>query len=228
MARQFKWENRIVGHDNVDPKTLLANEKNFKIHGKLQKRALAGAIFEVGFTRSLTVNKKTGRVLDGHLRLSLAIDQNQPTVPVEYVDLTEAEEAQALATMDPVGAMADIDRDIYSSLLKDVHTNDIVLTTMFSDILANEAKVTEELKAAATTATEPITPPPAKPEAEKLNVYVQGQFQTAKALPLIYWRKVKLQCTDAELDGLEKLLVKYRAINNTDAGFVGWIAESLK
>ncbi len=103
------WTNRIVGHDTVDPKTLTAHDRNWRIHTPEQTRALAGAIGDIGFIRSVTVNRRTGRIIDGHLRVALAIEQEQPGIPVEYVDLTDAEEAEALATLDPLAELAGID-----------------------------------------------------------------------------------------------------------------------
>lgn len=103
------WTNRIVGHETVDPKSLTANDRNWRIHTPEQTRALAGAIGDIGFIRSVTVNKRTGRIIDGHLRVALAIEQKQEVIPVEYVDLSDAEEAEALATLDPLAEMAGID-----------------------------------------------------------------------------------------------------------------------
>ncbi len=56
------WQNRIVGLDPVDPKTLTANDRNGRIHTPEQTRALAGAIGDV--IRSVTVNQRTGRIAD--------------------------------------------------------------------------------------------------------------------------------------------------------------------
>jgi hypothetical protein len=34
----------------------------------------------------VTVNQTTGHVVDGHLRIELALARNEPTVPVTYVE----------------------------------------------------------------------------------------------------------------------------------------------
>ena len=54
------WRSRIVGHDQVDPESLVANPHNFRKHPLEQRDALSAAISEVGFVRSVTVNKTTG------------------------------------------------------------------------------------------------------------------------------------------------------------------------
>src|SRR5215212_4347178 len=96
------WNNRIVGHGEESPEQLAANPKNWRIHPERQQKVLEGAIKDVGYLRSVTVNKRTGYVLDGHLRVALAISSGQHAIPVEYVDLSEEEEAEALALIDPI------------------------------------------------------------------------------------------------------------------------------
>lgn len=104
-----KWNNRICGHDEVDPSTLNMHDLNWRVHTDEQRRALAAAIDDVGFVRSVLVSKRTGTILDGHLRVTLAIADNVRAIPVEYVDVDEAEEAEILATLDPLSAMAGAD-----------------------------------------------------------------------------------------------------------------------
>ena len=113
------WKNSIVGHAEVAPGELVANDRNFREHPRAQKAALAGAIEEIGFLRSLTVNQRSGCIIDGHLRLELALEKGEATIPVEYVDLSEEEEAVALATIDPIAAMATTNKQALELLLKD-------------------------------------------------------------------------------------------------------------
>lgn len=103
------WQNRIVGSGEEDPEQLLANPGNWRIHPKRQQDALSGVLDEVGWVDQIIVNQRTGHVVDGHLRVSLALRRNEPTVPVLYVDLSEAEEKLVLATLDPIAAMATAD-----------------------------------------------------------------------------------------------------------------------
>jgi ParB-like chromosome segregation protein Spo0J len=114
------WTNRIVGHGEEAPDQLAANPKNWRIHPERQQKVLEGAINDVGFLRSVTVNKRTGYVLDGHLRVSLAISSGQENIPVEYVDLSEEEEAEALALIDPIAGMAATDHEQLGALMADI------------------------------------------------------------------------------------------------------------
>jgi hypothetical protein len=87
-----KWRNRIVGHGTVDAATLLANPRNYRLHPENQQQALSGVLDQVGWVQSIIVNQRSGFVVDGHMRAALAISRGE-SVPVTYVDLSEAEEA---------------------------------------------------------------------------------------------------------------------------------------
>lgn len=130
--------NRIVGHGEERVDQLLANPLNFRLHPDYQQQALAGSIDEIGFIRSLTVNKRTGRVVDGHLRVTLAARSNVETLPVEYVDLDEDEEAMALASLDPIAALAETDKAKMQELYNMIQSDDERVKQMLLDIAERE------------------------------------------------------------------------------------------
>lgn len=132
------FNNRIIGHGEERVDQLLANPLNFRLHPDNQQQALAGAIDDIGFIRSVTVNQRTGRVVDGHLRVTLAARSGVETLPVEYVDLDEAEEAQALLSLDPIAAMAGTDRDKLDELLANVQSEDERVQAMIAEIAEKE------------------------------------------------------------------------------------------
>jgi hypothetical protein len=72
-ARGTAWRNRIVGHADVAPEELEPNPRNWRSHPLDQQRALAGALGEVGWVAEVLVNRTTGHVVDGHLRIELAL-----------------------------------------------------------------------------------------------------------------------------------------------------------
>jgi hypothetical protein len=117
MARRTHWRNRIVGHGEEAPDQLLANPDNYRIHPMAQQDALSDVLRRVGVVQSVLVNRRTGHMIDGHLRVALAISNGEPSVPVTYVDLTEREESLVLATFDPLGAAAGEDRAKLEELL---------------------------------------------------------------------------------------------------------------
>jgi hypothetical protein len=128
------WANRIVGYGEEAPDQLLANPRNFRIHPKPQQDALLGVLREVGVVQDVLVNKSTGFVVDGHLRISLALREKQTTIPVKYVELSEDEEALILATLDPLAALAATDKEKLDALLHDVSTGDAVVQGLLADM----------------------------------------------------------------------------------------------
>ncbi len=134
MTAATTWQNRIIGEGEEDPSQLLANPGNFRIHPKPQQDALSGVLSEVGWVQRVLVNQRTGHVIDGHLRVSLAISRNEPTVPVIYVDLSPEEESLVLATFDPISALAATDRDQLDALLREVQTGDAAVMAMLDQL----------------------------------------------------------------------------------------------
>jgi hypothetical protein len=130
-----QWQNRIVGYGNEAPDQLLANPKNFRRHPKHQQEALSGVLNEVGVVQNVIVNKRTGNVVDGHLRIELAMRENQKEIPVTYVDLSESEEAEILATLDPISSLAFTDKEKLDELLRDVRSSDENVTNLLKSLV---------------------------------------------------------------------------------------------
>ena len=128
------WRNRIVGHGEADPRSLIPNPANWRTHPREQQRALAGALGEVGWVAQVLVNRTTGHVVDGHLRVELAISRHEPTVPVTYVELSADEERLVLATLDPLAAMASADTAKLEELLADLTPSDDALRSLLTEI----------------------------------------------------------------------------------------------
>lgn len=110
------WRSRIVDHGSVKATSLTANPSNWRIHPTGQQRTIAALLDKVGWVQDVVVNKRTGHVVDGHLRVTIAVARDE-TVPVVYVDLSEAEEKLVLASMDPITGMAVTDDGQLKALL---------------------------------------------------------------------------------------------------------------
>jgi ParB-like chromosome segregation protein Spo0J len=132
MEKTQAWRNRIVGYSDEPPDQLLASPWNWRVHPKSQQDALAAALREVGYVQNVICNRTTGNVVDGHLRVSLALRTEQPTVPVTWVELSETEEKLVLATIDPIGAMAEADSEILNELLSGVSTGEQALQELLA------------------------------------------------------------------------------------------------
>src|SRR5688572_27021845 len=83
--RSDRWTNRIVGEGTEDPAALVANPSNWRLHPKGQQQAVAAVLGRVGWVQRCIVNRRTGHLVDGHLRVELALERGEPEVPVLYV-----------------------------------------------------------------------------------------------------------------------------------------------
>jgi len=163
------WANRIVGHGEEAPDQLVANPANWRTHPKGQKAALAGALDQVGWVQQVMINRRTGRMVDGHARVEIAVARHEAKVPVVYVDLSEEEEALVLATLDPLGAMAGSDSAKLAELLGDVHADDAALDRMLRD-LAKSARLF-------TVGLDDVPEPPAVPWVQPGDLFALGDHR---------------------------------------------------
>lgn len=136
MAK-IEWRNRIVDSGTASPEELLPNPENYREHPDKQQRAMTGTLNELGWVQPVLVNKRSGRLIDGHMRVALAIRNGETQVPVTYVDLDEKEEKLALATIDPLGDMANQSDTDLRALLAQLTATDKdlaeLLTTLDKD-----------------------------------------------------------------------------------------------
>jgi hypothetical protein len=161
-----------VSHGEEAPDQLLANPKNWRIHPKAQQDALSGVLDEVGWVQEVIVNKTTGHVVDGHLRVSLAISRQEPTIPVKYVELTPEEEALVLATLDPLVGMAATAKDALESLLADVKPGSDAVTALLEDVAKGAG-----LNGVKEGLTDPDAVPEAEPVSKRGDVWACGEHR---------------------------------------------------
>ncbi len=126
--------NRIIETGEADPKKLLPNPKNWRKHPDKQADAMSGILDEIGWIQDVIVNRRTGRMIDGHLRVEIAIKNKEPFVPVSYVDLSEEEEEKAILTFDPLGAMAEADKKLLEELMGSVSSDSEAVNKMMDDL----------------------------------------------------------------------------------------------
>jgi len=137
-----QWKSRIVGHGEEAPDQLLANPLNWRIHPKGQSEAMGKVLDKVGWVANVIVNKRTGNLVDGHLRVGMAIARSEPTVPVSYVDLSEEEERLVLLSLDPMAGLAIPDKELLASLVEGAGDLTALLgadlASSIEDLLPNE------------------------------------------------------------------------------------------
>ena len=133
-----KIKNRIVGSGEEQLDQIMFNPRNWRIHPLSQQDALKGVLEEVGWVQQVIVNKRTGNLIDGHLRCQLAAREGAKTIPVVYVDVSEDEEALVLATLDPIGAMAATDKQKLDELFAGIESENENVRKMMDEIAEKE------------------------------------------------------------------------------------------
>lgn len=147
-----KWRNRVVGSDTVPAEQLLPllNPMNWRVHSEDQRATMEAILDEIGWVQDVIVNRTTNHVLDGHMRIKKAAEYGE-SVPVKYVELSEAEEKKVLATFDQVSTMAEADSKLLEQLVSEVETGNIMVRDMLDHAVhsakaADGTEVTDEEK----------------------------------------------------------------------------------
>lgn len=130
------WGNRILGLGEMNPNEIKQNPNNYRFHPEPQRRMMDGTFEEIGWIQAVIINKTTGNLIDGHMRVQMAIEKGEEKIPVIMVELSEEEENKALASFDPIGSFAKEERDKLTDLLAGVTTR----TEEMHDLLAKVAK----------------------------------------------------------------------------------------
>lgn len=133
-----RFQNRIIGSGEEPLGQIQFNPRNWRVHPLNQQNALKGVLDEVGWVQEVIVNKRTGNLIDGHLRCQLAAREGAKTIPVKYVDLSEEEEALVLSTLDPIAAMATTDKQKLDELFASIETENADVLKMLDDIAEKE------------------------------------------------------------------------------------------
>ena len=146
MSTTATWQDRIVGTGSTAPGELVANPANWRQHPLQQRDALRELLDRVGWVGQVVVNKTTGHLVDGHLRVQLAAEQGEPEVPVLYVELTQEEEHLVLASLDPLAGLAVPDTEALRVLLEGLPPLEDApeLTGLLDDLLGQYTAHTPE------------------------------------------------------------------------------------
>jgi ParB-like chromosome segregation protein Spo0J len=135
------WESHVVGFDVVAPAEILRNPNNFRRHPEVQRAALRGSLNELGMIAPVIINRTTGHLLDGEARLDEYEAAGVPAVPVVYVEIPPEKEGLALLSLDPIAAMAEVDRQQLAKLLEAAATTEQGLADMLAVMAEREGIV---------------------------------------------------------------------------------------
>ena len=188
--------NRIVGSGEESLDQIMFNPRNWRVHPKAQQDALKGVLEEVGWVQQVIVNKRTGNLVDGHLRCQLAMREGAETIPVVYVDLDEAEEELILTTIDPIGAMATADKEKLDELMKGIASDNELVREMLEG-LAKREKLTDD-----DVYTRKIIPPTYDPTGRKPEL--NELYDTSKTRKFI----AEIEACEFLTDGEREFLIE--------------------
>jgi hypothetical protein len=133
LSRGMRIKDRIIELRRVKSSDLIPNAKNWRTHPTEQQNALKGVLSEVGFADAVLARETDeGLVLiDGHLRVETCPDQE---IPVLVLDVTEQEADMILATLDPLAAMAETNKNALEALLSEVSSKSEAVNAMLSEL----------------------------------------------------------------------------------------------
>lgn len=89
----------------ADPRKVAQHALNWKQHPSIQREGYRELHDEVGWAGALLFNRQTNRLLDGHMRLQDALENNMPVVPMLTIDVPEEKELLILEYLDLVGSL---------------------------------------------------------------------------------------------------------------------------
>lgn len=148
------WRNRIVDYGEMTAAEIAANPRNPKIHGDAQRKAVSALLDDVGWVAPLVINRSSGLLLDGHMRLEQAAARGP--IPVVFVELSDDEEAEVLALMDPIGTMAAHDQGALDVLIAGMDTS-VDLTDVLAGMLPAEPAEVAAPRRPATVRLKPLS-----------------------------------------------------------------------
>jgi len=114
----------------IDAAQLDENPKNWRTHPQAQVDALQGVLEEVGWAGALLYNERTKRLVDGHARKRIT----KGDVPVLIGSWTEEQEQTILRTLDPIAAMAEVNKELLGELLKSSATDNDAIKAMLDGL----------------------------------------------------------------------------------------------
>lgn len=167
----MKIRNRIKELRNVLASTLKPNPKNWRTHPQAQSEAMRGILAEIGYADSLIARELpdgTLMLIDGHLRAETTPDE---MVPVQIVDLTEAEADKLLLSLDPLAAMAESNAAAMQQLCDDAETNNAALQAMWDEMQANVEQPAVEI------VEDDVPEPPVDPITKPGDLWILGEHR---------------------------------------------------
>jgi hypothetical protein len=140
-----KIKDRIKELRRVRADELLPNPKNWRMHPREQQDALRGVLAEVGMADAVLARELADgqlMLVDGHLRTDVAVDAE---IPVLVLDVNEEEADKLLATIDPLAAMAEMNKEALGDLIGNVESTNAAVADMLESLAKASGMFEREL-----------------------------------------------------------------------------------
>jgi len=188
----------VVELREVPANTIKPNPWNWRLHPEAQRDALAEIVDDIGFAGALIARETPDglELVDGHLRQDLFGDS---LVPVLIVDMTEAEVRRLLATLDPIGAMAQTDTEALRALLNTLDISGEATLLMLDNLL--EVVEGEEFEPPADTLEDIIADLPI-PTGEDSKQSPDGMVVVSLRMPHATWERLRPQVLGFQSEGV--------------------------
>ena len=134
---QVAIRDRIKEFKRIPANKVLTNPRNWRKHPKEQREAMRTLLKNIGFASACLVRELDDgnyMLIDGHLRREEMESKGNNPIPCLILDVTEEEADILLATVDPLGAMAEADGGLLRDLIADLQAGDEAMVGLFSDI----------------------------------------------------------------------------------------------
>ena len=140
--------------------SLSENPLNWRRHSQGQLQSIRDLLSDpdVGWAGACLYNERTHRLIDGHARRTV-VDPDTP-VPVLVGDWSEEAEKKILATLDPVGAMAQGDAEAYAKLVETVQAESLWVRDLLHNTQADLTALAEANGEPVELVEKKIYPPP--------------------------------------------------------------------
>lgn len=126
--------DRVRELRRVKASDLMQNQQNWRTHPAEQRSAMSSMLGKIGFAGGVIAREMPDGsllLLDGHMRAEEAGDS---IIPVQILDVTDAEADEILATYNAVGLMGDTDAEKLGALLASVDIQDAGLAALLGDM----------------------------------------------------------------------------------------------
>jgi len=171
-----KIKDRIKELRRVPANELRPNPRNWRTHPEKQLNAIRGILAEVGFAGAELARELedgTLELIDGHARAELA---GTAEVPVLVLDVNEDEANKIVATFDPIGAMAETNKENLDAILRQIQTSSEEVAQLLSD-LAQDAGLYLGEDAELLTDPDDVPDAPAEPITKVGDLWLLGEHR---------------------------------------------------